>query len=264
MTHYKLRWRKPFLVVHRGDAQQTSSLSLSNGDQLRDCVRTSYADRVKLDLDFDGETLIFWAEACRQANKKIYISLPSALGMPQQQGQWNWWVKRSTDWLLAGLFLLLLSPIILSLMMFVSLTTEESVLVWQWHVGERGRLFRVVKLRTQDNAGQWLPLGEWIWRYRLDRLPKLWNVLCGEMGLVGSCPRQLADVAHLAKPWRYRLNALPGLLGAWQVEGRWMGLDERSLNRLDTRYLLGWSLLRELKFLFLALPMVMSSSDKSF
>jgi lipopolysaccharide/colanic/teichoic acid biosynthesis glycosyltransferase len=258
MTHYQLRWRKRFLAVRRGEAQQPNSLCLENPEHLMACVQHSAIDRIRLDLDFDAETLSHWADAGQKSNKAVYLRLPSALGMPQSQAAWQ--LKRIGERLVAALLALALAPALLGLMTMVWATAQESVFTTKWHVGERGRLFRVIKLRTQTSQGEWLPWGEWMWRYRLDRLPKIWHVVRGEMGLVGACPKNLQDIAHLAPPWQYRLNALPGLVGAWQIEGDWMKLDERNLYRLDAAYLINWTPLRELKFLLLALPMVFSTS----
>jgi lipopolysaccharide/colanic/teichoic acid biosynthesis glycosyltransferase len=260
MTHYQLRWRKRFLAVRQGDPQQPNSLCLENADHLRACIQNSAVDRIRLDLDFDADILTLWANAGQKAQKKVYLRLPSALGLPQLQVSWDWKLKRLGDRLIGGLMAIAIAPVLLLLSSLVGITTQESIFTTQWHVGERGRLFRVIKLRTRTQQGEWLPLGEWMWRYRLDRLPKIWHVVRGEMGLVGSCPKNLQDIAHLASPWHYRLNALPGLVGAWQIEGNWMTLDERNLYRLDTSYLINWSPLRELKFLLLALPMVFSTS----
>jgi lipopolysaccharide/colanic/teichoic acid biosynthesis glycosyltransferase len=260
MTHYQLRWRKRFLAVRRGEAQQTNSILLENPEHLAACVRHSAIDRIRLDLNFDAETLSLWANAGQKAKKAVYLRLPSALGMPQRQATWDWQLKRIGDRLVALVIGLAIAPLLLLLMAMVWATSQESIFTTKWHVGERGRLFRVIKLRTQTSQAEWLPLGEWMWRYRLDRLPKIWHVVHGEMGLVGSCPKNLQDIAHLAKPWHYRLNALPGLVGAWQIEGDWMKLDERNLYRLDASYLINWTPLRELKFLVLALPMVFSTS----
>ncbi|NJM48440.1 MAG: sugar transferase [Alkalinema sp. RU_4_3] len=258
MTHYQLRWRKRFLAVRRGDPQQPNSLCLEQTEHLMACVQHSAIDRIRLDLDFDAETLSLWADAGQRSKKAVYLRLPSALGMPQYQAAW--WLKRIGERLVALVIALAIAPVLLLLMAMVGGTSRESIFTTQWHVGERGRLFRVIKLRTQTSQSEWLPFGQWMWRHRLDRLPKIWHVVRGEMGLVGSCPKNLQDIAHLAKPWQYRLNALPGLVGAWQIEGNWMGLDERNLYRLDTSYLINWSPLRELKFLLLALPMVFSTS----
>jgi lipopolysaccharide/colanic/teichoic acid biosynthesis glycosyltransferase len=260
MTHYQLRWRKHFLAVRRGDPQQSNSLFLKNAEHLTACVQHSAINRIRLDLDFDAETLSLWADAGQRSKKAVYLRLPSALGLPQSQAAWDWQLKRIGDRLVALIIGLAIAPCLLLLIAMVWATSQETIFTTQWHVGERGRLFRVVKLRTQTSQGEWLPLGQWMWRYRLDRLPKIWHVVCGEMGLVGSCPKNLQDIAHLEKPWHYRLNALPGLVGAWQIEGNWMSLDERNLYRLDASYLINWSPLRELKFLLLALPMVFSTS----
>jgi lipopolysaccharide/colanic/teichoic acid biosynthesis glycosyltransferase len=95
-------------------------------------------------------------------------------------------------------------------------------------------------------------LGRFLRRTSLDELPQLWNVLRGEMSLVGPRPLQLRDSARLGEqdPAGYwgRMSVLPGLTGLWQVSGR-SDLDGAGMVRLDLDYITSWSLGLDLRIL---------------
>jgi lipopolysaccharide/colanic/teichoic acid biosynthesis glycosyltransferase len=258
MMSYQLRWRRAFLVVKRAKPEQIGVLRLQR-DHLHACVKHSSAQAIKLDLDLDYDSLLSWADACADAGKQVYVSLPSALNLPQNRNARRWSVKRLFDKLMAIALLLLLALPMLGLSLLVRRQTSESLLVKEWHLGQRGRLFQTLQFRTQDHSGAWLTYGPWMHRLKLDRLPKVFNVLRGEMSLVGACPRRLVNAAQVDRSLRYRLNALPGLTGAWQFEHRSL-LDEVFLNRLDLNYLRQWSLTQDIRMLALTLMLILMSS----
>jgi lipopolysaccharide/colanic/teichoic acid biosynthesis glycosyltransferase len=247
MSSYKLRWRKRFLVVKKAETLQKTALFLSS-DRLYDCVQHTSARAIKLDLDLDYDNLLIWADAGLAAGKSVYVSLPAALNLPQSLSARKWGVKRLFDRLAAILLTILLGLPALSVAWIVKRSTDESLLVREWHLGERGRLFQTIHFRTRDRHGAWLPHGEWLHRMKLDRLPKLLNVLRGEMSLVGACPSRLCHAAQTDRSLRYRFNALPGLTGAWQFE-QVSRLDAVFLNGLDLNYLRHWSLRRDIQML---------------
>jgi lipopolysaccharide/colanic/teichoic acid biosynthesis glycosyltransferase len=148
-------------------------------------------------------------------------------------------------------------------------------------VGERGKLFQVLKFRTMivgadaihhqvmgNQSGlhkraddpRITSLGRWMRRFSIDELPQLFNVLRGEMSLVGPRPWALYDAIRITPELRHRLKALPGLTGAWQVESRSKMLDLNAVNRRDVIYLKSWSLRQDLLFLLLTIPKVLSGS----
>jgi lipopolysaccharide/colanic/teichoic acid biosynthesis glycosyltransferase len=251
MSSYKLRWRKRFLVVKKAEAGQKTALCLSN-DRLYDCVQHSSARAIKLDLDLDYDNLLIWAEAGLAAGKSVYASLPAALNLPQSLSARKWGIKRILDRLAALLLTLLLGIPALTVALLVKRTTKESLLVREWHLGERGRLFQTIHFRTRDRQGNWLRYGEWMHQFKLNRLPKLLNVLRGEMSLVGACPSRLCHAAKTDRSLRYRFNALPGLTGAWQFE-QVSRLDAVFLNGLDLNYLRHWSLSRDVQMLVMTM-----------
>jgi exopolysaccharide biosynthesis polyprenyl glycosylphosphotransferase len=185
----------------------------------------------------------------------------------------NLTVKRLIDIMGAAVLLLLLLPILVLIMMAIKLTSRGPIFFWQRRMGLHGRSFTIIKFRTMVvNAPQQreelskysdtdgfafkikgdprvTPVGRFLRKYYLDELPQLWNVLIGEMSLVGPRPLPLEE-ANSKEWWQYRrLSMLPGLTCLWQVNGahklsfkRWMELDLEYIDRwsvmLDIRLIL--------------------------
>jgi lipopolysaccharide/colanic/teichoic acid biosynthesis glycosyltransferase len=181
---------------------------------------------------------------------------------------WRWRVsqaiKRSADVVGAGLGLVLCAPIMAAAAAAIRLTMGPPVLFRQRRTGEGGRLFTVIKLRTmheaRDGSGRLLPdaarlspLGRWLRRLSVDELPQLWNVLKGDMSLVG--PRPLMPEYLPAYTERERLRHLvkPGITGCAQVNGRHHAPFSVRLE-MDSWYVEHWSLWLDLRLLLLTLP----------
>lgn len=167
----------------------------------------------------------------------------------------------------------------LGLMLLMQVYSPGPIFFQQWRVGERGKLFRVLKFRTmmvdaeklhhqvmgnqkglhkREDDPRVTPLGRWLRKYSLDELPQLINVLRGEMSLVGPRPWALYDAVRISPEGQKRLRALPGITGVWQVEARSNLLELEAVNRCDLEYLRTWSLWGDLKILLLTLPKVLS------
>jgi lipopolysaccharide/colanic/teichoic acid biosynthesis glycosyltransferase len=279
---YALTWRQHQLIVRPLPPSQATFLpSVDNRGWLVDCLRRSASTLVKLDLGLGETQLITWANACQQADKAAYLSLPSTQKAPSQKSPLRWWLKRSLDWLAAACLLVILSPLMIGIILLMSIFTPGPIFFKQWRVGERGKLFQVLKFRTMivgadaihhqvmgNQAGlhkraddpRITSLGRWMRRFSIDELPQLFNVLRGEMSLVGPRPWALYDAIRITPELRHRLKALPGLTGAWQVESRSKMLDLNAVNRRDVIYLKSWSLRQDLLFLLLTIPKVLSGS----
>ncbi|WFM70020.1 sugar transferase [Halomonas sp. CKK8] len=140
-------------------------------------------------------------------------------------------IKRLMDFLAAGMLLLLLSPVLLGVALLVRLKLGSPVLFTQQRPGRHGKPFRMVKFRTmldtRDAQGQLLPseqrhtpFGQRLRATSLDELPELWNVLKGDMSLVGPRPL-LMDYLPLYTPEQFRRHEVrPGVTGWAQVNGR--------------------------------------------
>lgn len=168
--------------------------------------------------------------------------------------------KRAFDLVVGSLLLALAAPVIAALALLIRRETPGPALFVQRRVGEGGRPFRMWKLRSMiadaearlpqlvdlDRLAQPVfklevdprvtPLGRVLRRWSLDELPQLWNVVRGDMSLVGPRPEEEAIVARYDAHQRRRLKAKPGLTGLQQVEARAVDdLDERV--RLDVYYI---------------------------
>jgi len=101
------------------------------------------------------------------------------------------------------------------------------------------------------------PIGRWLRRFSIDELPQFWNVLRGEMSLVGPRPLPLRDFVMLQDWHRKRYLVLPGMTGLWQVSGR-IELTFDDLVRLDFYYLENWSIWLDISVLVKTIPAVLN------
>lgn len=174
-------------------------------------------------------------------------------------------LKRLIDILGAGAALILLLPLLAGIAALVKMDSTGAVLYCAPRAGRKGRRFRCYKFRTmvcnadelkgalrQDNersgpifkiAGdpRITRLGRYLRRYSLDELPQLWNVVTGEMSLVGPRPHPVDDVAGYAIEHLARLDMTPGVTGLWQVTARRDPCFQRGME-LDREYIRTWSL----------------------
>jgi exopolysaccharide biosynthesis polyprenyl glycosylphosphotransferase len=186
-------------------------------------------------------------------------------------------IKRALDLLIAVPVLLLALPLLAYCVLRIKLDSPGPALFGQERVGHDGRHFRFLKLRTMSadaeerkaevaalnihggglDVGNFKAIddprvtkvGTWLRRYSLDELPQLWNVVRGNMSLVGPRPLPLAEDARI--PSRYELRRLmrPGITGPWQVLGR-SDIPFNEMLKLDYSYVLNWSAVDDLKLLF--------------
>jgi lipopolysaccharide/colanic/teichoic acid biosynthesis glycosyltransferase len=168
-------------------------------------------------------------------------------------------VKRLVDVLGAFFGLLLASPLFAAIALAVYFEGGRPIFFRQERIGLRGRAFRPSKFRTmreqRDASGHLLPddqrltrVGRFLRRTSLDELPQLWNVLMGEMSLVGPRPL-LAKYGPLYDDRQRRRHEMkPGITGLVQVEGRNTLSWEEKFD-MDLRYVDGWSLWLDLKIL---------------
>jgi lipopolysaccharide/colanic/teichoic acid biosynthesis glycosyltransferase len=190
-------------------------------------------------------------------------------------------IRRCVDVLGALTLLVALAPVFLAVALIVRARMGAPIFYRQERVGSRGRSFRIYKFRSMLNgtAEQMLsspedhrayvassykmaaddprvpPVGKILRRSSLDELPQLWNVLRGDMSLVGPRPVVPAELEEYGEWKRLLLRAKPGLTGAWQVGGRGrVGYPERAHMELD--YVSGGSLMDDLGILLRTVPAV--------
>ncbi|MDR2908609.1 MAG: exopolysaccharide biosynthesis polyprenyl glycosylphosphotransferase [Oscillospiraceae bacterium] len=177
-------------------------------------------------------------------------------------------LKRITDIVFAALGLLLLSPLMLLICAAIKLYDGGRIIYSQKRLTENGREFLLFKFRSmieeaEENGAQLstmkdkriTPVGRLIRSVRLDELPQLWNVIKGEMSIVGPRPErpEIAEKQMRELPeFRYRLKARAGLTGLAQVTGRYDTTAYDKL-RMDLMYIMGYSLLGDFKLMLMTL-----------
>jgi exopolysaccharide biosynthesis polyprenyl glycosylphosphotransferase len=176
--------------------------------------------------------------------------------------------KRLFDLVIGGAASLLLLPVMAGLALAIKLDSPGPAFFGPWRVGENGRRFRMWKFRTMAVGSEQqhrlkakrdprtTRLGRVLRRWSLDELPNLWNVLVGEMSLVGPRPEQ-PWIVERYEPWqRKRLAAPPGMTGWWQVNGR-SDLPLHENVEYDLYYVQNYSPLLDLIILFRTIPAVL-------
>ena len=180
--------------------------------------------------------------------------------------------KRAFDALAAAIALLVLSPLLAAVAVAVRLKLGRPIFFTQVRPGLDGRPFRLFKFRTMvqhqgqaplsEDARRLTPFGKWLRSTSLDELPELWNVLKGEMSLVGPRPLLLHYLDHYTPFQMRRHEVRPGLTGWAQINGRnAIGWDEKFA--LDIWYVDHWSLALDLKILLITVWRVLLRSGIS-
>jgi exopolysaccharide biosynthesis polyprenyl glycosylphosphotransferase len=210
-----------------------------------------------------------------------YIHYQSVQSKPTQMA-----LKRAFDILSSGVALWLLSPLLLTVVALIKLTSRGPVLFRQVRVGMHGRPFRMLKFRTMVENAEALkatlaaqnemdgpvfkmkkdpritPIGRFLRKFSIDELPQLINVLRGDMSVVGPRPPVPNEVARY-EPWqRRRLSVRPGLTCIWQVSGR----NEISFEQwmyMDLQYIDNWSFSSDIALILKTFPVVLTGRGAS-
>ncbi len=193
---------------------------------------------------------------------------------------WELGCKRAIDVCVSGLLLFLLAPLFVVLACGVK-STKGPIFFRQTRVGLNGRLFQMYKFRSMfvgaerhlkslresnemkgpvfkmKNDPRITGFGRFMRRFSLDELPQLWNVLVGDMSLVGPRPPIPGEVSLYERKSRRRLSMRPGLTCTWQVSGRNEIEDFNDWVALDLQYIDNWSLTTDLVLLLRTIPAVL-------
>jgi exopolysaccharide biosynthesis polyprenyl glycosylphosphotransferase len=192
-------------------------------------------------------------------------------------------LKRVLDITLSSLALVVASPLMLAIGVAVRMDSEGTMFYKAQRIGRKGRTFSCYKFRTMvhnadnlkadlehmnerdsvlfkiSNDPRITRLGTFLRKYSLDELPQFYNVLRGDMSLVGPRPPMAAEVEQYDLAHLRRLDVLPGITGLWQVEAR-QDPSFDSYISLDTAYVENWSLMMDLKILARTVGVVLSGT----
>ena len=188
-------------------------------------------------------------------------------------------IKRALDVLLAGLVLMVTFPLLAAIAVAIRFESRGPALYRSVRIGKKGRSFIFYKFRTMICGAEQLQsellrrnerqgpffkiandpritrLGRLLRRYSLDELPQLWNVIKGDMSLVGPRPHPVTDFERYQLEHLPRLNVVPGLTGLWQITARQDPSFERNME-LDLEYIENWNLWFDLSILLRTVPVL--------
>jgi len=255
-------------------------------------AKQAYFERVESVIKVcELEGVDAWLVADFFGTQIAHASLDELFGHPllvfrtAPETSWQSLVKMLMDFFGALVLLILLSPLFLLIAAAIKFVSPGPVFFRQQRSGLSGAPFTLYKFRTMvSNAEQFkheleamnemrgpvfkvtndprvTTIGKWLRRYSLDELPQLFNVLRGEMSLVGPRPlpvdevKRFNDLAH-----RRRLSVKPGITCLWQISGRNQIADFKEWVRLDLEYIDNWSLWLDLKILLRTIPAVFAAT----
>lgn len=180
-------------------------------------------------------------------------------------------IKRGLEFIIALIGLILASPILLIVAILVRIKLGSPIFFRQSRVGLNGEIFEMVKFRTMKDAydaeGNLLPdeerltaFGIFLRKSSLDELPELWNVLKGDMSLVGPRPLLVEYLPLYSEEQMKRHNVRPGITGYAQVNGR-NNISWTKKFELDVYYVENFSLWLDIKILFQTVAKVLGQAD---
>lgn len=239
---------------------------------------------IRIVPDFHLEKIMYRPETASVFIQE-FAGLPTlALStIPQHQGELL--IKECMDYLVAGIGLILLSPVFFIIGVMIKTTSNGPVFFAQERCGLYGRTFKMIKFRTMVvNAEEMkqeieqqnevdgpvfkisddpriTSFGRFLRKSSLDELPQLINILMGHMSLVGPRPPLLAEVQQYDSWQRRRLSMKPGITCLWQVSGR-NNINFERWMKLDLKYIDKWSLFLDIKILLKTVTEVMSCQGK--
>lgn len=213
---------------------------------------------------------------------KIVGGLPALKLSPPLITGSDFLVKRCFDFCCATAFVLLAAPLYLFIALLIKIDSPGPIFYKQTRIGLHGRQFKVWKFRTMvvnadqlqkdleasnemkdgvlfkmKNDPRITRVGKFLRSYSLDELPQLFNVLFGEMSLVGPRPLPIRDVEKFSEHHFIRHEVLPGITGLWQVSGRSDIIDFEKVVSLDVAYMESWSLWLDLQILLQTIAVIL-------
>ncbi|MEP0899447.1 sugar transferase [Nodosilinea sp. FACHB-13] len=189
--------------------------------------------------------------------------------------------KRCLDLVGGGIGILITLILLIPIAIAIQLDNPGPVFYSQTRCGYRGKPFRIWKFRSMvanadelkhlvenqaqgfifknDNDPRITRVGKFLRRTSLDEFPQFWNVLKGDMSLVGTRPPTVAEVSQYEAHHWQRLNVKPGLTGKWQAQGRSSIKDFETIVRMDLDYQMQWSLKQDARLILKTIEAVVFS-----
>lgn len=240
----------------------------SHYDKINHIIRTAETQGITVHYIAD----IFNLDKSSLASKSIH-GMPSIILHTAPLEDWRMSVKRLLDFVCALVLLIAVSPLLLVVIICIKATSPGPAIFAQDRVGYNKRIFRMYKFRTMCRDAERLqkdledrnemdgavfkitndpritPIGAFLRRYSIDEFPQLYNVLRGDMSMVGPRPLSVRDYSNFSEDWlRRRFSVRPGITCYWQIGGRndasfieWM--------QHDLYYIDNWNLLTDLKII---------------
>lgn len=198
------------------------------------------------------------------------FSLPSLFDnsrMQFRQSGCRYWIKRAFDYGATLCGLIVLSPVFIAISVLVWLSMGRPIVYRQQRPGRFARPFMLLKFRTmsdgRDAGGRLLPdakrltrIGSFLRATSLDELPQLWNVLCGDISLVGPRPLLMQYLPRYSTEQARRHDVIPGITGWAQINGRNALTWEEKFAR-DIWYVDNWSMMLDLRIVMLTIMRVL-------
>jgi exopolysaccharide biosynthesis polyprenyl glycosylphosphotransferase len=258
---------------------------VSNLDSISSKV--AFDEIIIADSSMDEKEVAQLVDYCQERGKTVRLvpnlfrvrsanmSIETISGIPMVEFKvtplegWGSVAKRIMDISISLLMLVILSPIFLVIAILIKITSPGPILFQQTRVGSRNKQFKFLKFRSMitgaekshekmieeygnmfklKNDPRVTPFGRFLRITSLDELPQFYNVLKGEMSLVGPRPAMPEEVKYYQPAQKKRLGIKPGITGLWQVSGR-SELDFMEWVRLDVYYIENWSLWLDIKIL---------------
>jgi exopolysaccharide biosynthesis polyprenyl glycosylphosphotransferase len=269
--------RDELLTTIRREVESTSAsrviLASSPSDlrQRSELLRALADQRVHVDLVSADSDVMSSRSVLHHIEGLPILTVPAVRSTKASHG-----VKRGVDLTVAGLGLLVLSPLLAYCAIRIKLDSPGPVFFRQQRVGRDKKPFSMVKFRTMVSDAEALKSelerlnvhretdtpgmfkvpddpritrsGAWLRRWSIDEVPQLWNVLRGDMSLVGPRPLIPAEASLVSGPYEDRFNMRPGITGRWQTLGR-SDIGFEDMVKLDYTYAVGWSLTEDIRLL---------------
>ena len=249
-----------------------------------DSSRLASLEEIMLACDEEGVRTRVAVDFFPHVNSQVYLdrlgSSPLLTFSATPHDEIRLLVKRATDIALAGAWLVLLLPVMLVIAAIIRLTSPGPVIFRQERCGLNGRRFVFYKFRSMcenaeamraslqhlssrqlalkiPNDPRLTRVGRWLRKFSIDELPQLWNVLKGDMSLVGPRPALPEEVEQYQRWQRRRLRMRPGLTCLWAVSGR-DSIDFETWMKLDMQYIDNWSLALDWQIMLRTIPQLLS------